>query len=114
MVGAYLGKVVIRMLSAPLSAIMAFVTCLCAIGAFSIFYRYEDIYLMFLFGILGLIIKKWFSNRAYDFGNSCGGNLVDANFRRALLAGKGSFLPFVNRPISIVLIIIPVFLTSVI
>ena len=41
-----------------------------------------------------------------------GGSLVDSNFRRAVLAGKGDMSPFVTRPISLVLILILVFIIA--
>ena len=33
------------------------------------------------------------------------GPMADLNFRRGILAGKGSFLPFVTRPISLIIIL---------
>ena len=35
-----------------------------------------------------------------------GSDLVDSNFRRAVLAGQGDFSPFFTRPVSMVLILI--------
>lgn len=113
LVGSLMGKGVIRILSAPLPMIMAAVVSLCAVGAYSASYRYEDIYLMFFFGILGLIMSK--NNipiAPMILGIVVGGNLVDANFRRAILAGKGSLLPFFTRPVSLVLIAILVLMIA--
>ena len=106
-IGSFMAKGVIRLLSAPLPILMAAVTCLCAVGAFSSSYRFEDIYLMFFFGVVGLLMQKGnFPIAPMILGLVIGGELVDANFRRAVLAGKGSLAPFVTRPLSMVLVAI--------
>jgi putative tricarboxylic transport membrane protein len=107
LIGSFLGKAVIRLLSFPLPLIMASVVCLCAIGAFSASYRFGDIYLMFFFGLIGLAMR-WagIPIAPMILGLVIGGDLVDSNFRRAVLAGKGSLLPFFTRPVSLILLII--------
>ena len=101
LVGTLFGRGIVRMLRAPLPVIMAFVVSLCAIGAFSASRRYQDIIVMFIFGLLGLAMNK---NKIpvppMILGIVVGGALVDANFRRAIMAGHGSFLPFITRPFS--------------
>ncbi len=107
LVGTVMGKAVVKLLSAPLPCIMACVVCLCAVGAYSASYRYEDIYLMFFFGIVGLVMtKNKIPIAPMILGLVVGGSLVDANFRRAAIAGKGSLLPFITRPVSAVLVVI--------
>lgn len=106
-IGSLMGKLVIRILSAPLPMIMAAVACLCVVGAFSASNRFGDIVLMFFFGILGLVMRSWKVPIApMILGIVIGGDLVDANFRRAILAGKMSLWPFFTRPISLILICI--------
>ena len=86
---------------------MAAVICLCSVGAFSNTNRYGDIVVMFVFGVLGLIMKKIKLPIApMVLGIVVGNNLIDANFRRAILAGRGSLLPFVTRPISLALVVL--------
>lgn len=110
-IGTFLGKGVIRMLTAPLPIIMATVACLCAIGSYTTSHAYNDIYIMFFFGVLGVIMRKAkFPIAPLILGIVVGGKLVDANFRRAVLAGKGSFAPFFTRPISLCLVIVLVLL----
>jgi len=105
-IGTFIGRGIVRILSIPLPAIMSVVAILCAIGGFSAYNRIQDVYVMFIFGILGMIMKKLdFPIAPLLLSLVVGGELGDANFRRALLAGKGSFLPFITRPISIVLVI---------
>jgi len=114
LVGTLFGRAIIRMLTAPLPITLAFVVSLCAIGAFSASRRYNDIIVMFLFGLLGLAMNKnKFPIPPMILGIVVGGRLVDAYFRRAIMAGHGSFLPFVTRPFSAVLVSILVILLFV-
>ena len=104
--GTFIGRGIIKLLVTPLPAIMATVTLLCVIGSYAISFRIEDVYLMFIFGILGMSMKKFdFPIAPLILGLILGGTLGDANFRRSIIAGKGSFLPFITRPISLVMVI---------
>ena len=106
LIGTFVGRGIVRVLSIPLPAIMAAVVVLCAMGGFSANNRIPDVYLMFIFGIIGMLMKKLdFPIAPMLLGLVVGGNLADANFRRAILAGKGSFLPFITRPVSAILIL---------
>lgn len=106
LVGTFVGRGIVRVLSIPLPAIMAAVVVLCAMGGYSANNRIQDVYLVFIFGIVGMLMKKLdFPIAPMLLGLVVGGSLADANFRRAILAGKGSFLPFFTRPVSVVLIL---------
>jgi len=110
-IGTLTGRAMCRILEAPLPIIMSMVICLCAIGAYSHSGRYGDIVVMFVFGVIGLIMRKWgIPSAPMVLGIVVGGSLVDSNFRRAVLAGKGSMLPFITRPLSLVLVCILVFI----
>ncbi|MCI8649624.1 MAG: tripartite tricarboxylate transporter permease [Anaerotruncus sp.] len=107
LIGTVTGRMICRVLEAPLPVIMSVVICLCAIGAYSNSNRYGDIVIMFLFGIIGLVLRRWAVPSApLVLGIVVGGGLVDANFRRAFMAGKSSLLPFVTRPISLLLVVV--------
>ena len=113
LIGTVTGRAICRVLEAPLPIIMAAVICLCAVGAYSNSNRYGDIVIMFIFGVIGLIMRKWsIPSSPLVLGIVVGGSLVDSNFRRAVLAGKGDMSPFVTRPISLVLILILVFIIA--
>ncbi len=105
LIGTFLSKPILKALSAPLPIIMATVICLCSMGAFSNSSRESDIVVMFVFGIIGLLMKKTkIPISPMVLGLVVGKELIDSNFRRAILAGRGSLAPFVTRPISLVLI----------
>lgn len=105
LIGTFLCRPILKALSAPLPIIMATVICLSSMGAFSNASRETDIVIMFVFGIIGLLMKK--TNIPISpmvLGLVVGRDLVDSNFRRAILAGHGSLAPFFTRPISLALI----------
>lgn len=110
-IGAFIVKHVVKILIIPMPAIMAGVALLCVIGSYGVSSRIQDVYLMFIFGVLGLLMKKYgFSIAPLVLGLIVSDGLADANFRRGIAAGKGSFLPFFMRPISSVLIVIIAFI----
>ena len=105
LIGTFLCRPILKALSAPLPIIMATVICLCSMGAFSNGSKESDIIVMFIFGLFGLIMKKTgVPISPMVLGLVVGRDLVDSNFRRAVLAGHGSLAPFFTRPISLVLI----------
>lgn len=107
LVGAFLCRPILKVLRAPLPIIMSVVICLCVIGSFSNSSKMSDIIVMFVFGIFGLLMKKnHIPISPMVLGIVVGRDLVDSNFRRAVLAGNGSLLPFVTRPICIVLVLL--------
>ncbi len=106
-VGTFVGRGIVKVLAAPLPAIMAVVILLCVIGTYAVNFQVMDVYVMFAFGLLGLAMREFkFPSAPLILGIVLGGELADGNFRRALMAGKGSFEPFFTRPISAVLIAI--------
>lgn len=106
-IGTFAGRALVRLLAAPLPIILSFVIALCAMGSFGNSGRRGDIFLMFIFGIIGLIMKRnGFPIAPMIIGVVVGSDLVDSNFRRAVLAGQGDFSPFFTRPVSMVLILI--------
>ena len=105
-IGTYAGKGLVRLfVSTPRAAMAAIVGVLCSLGAYASNTNINDIFLAFFFGILGLIMQAHgFPISPLVLGLILGGDLVDIEFRRALMAGRGSVAPFFTRGISIVLI----------
>lgn len=112
LIGTLLGRAIVYVLKAPLPAIMASVALLCVIGSYGVNFRIQDVYLMFFMGILGLFMKRYgFPIAPLLLSLVIGGGLADANFRRAIILGRGSFIPFFTRPISMVMVGALVFMT---
>jgi len=107
LIGTYAGKGLVRLfISTPRTAMSAIVGVLCALGSYAVSTNIYDIFLAFFFGILGLIMKALgFPIAPFVLGLILGSDLLDVNFRRALLAGKGSITPFFTRSVSIAMIV---------
>ncbi len=85
----------------------AIVAVLCSLGSYAASTNINDIYLAFFFGALGIVMNRLgFPVSPLVLGLILGNDLLDMNFRRALLAGKGSIAPFFTRGISIGMIVL--------
>jgi putative tricarboxylic transport membrane protein len=107
LIGTYAGKGLVRLfVSTPRTAMSAIVAVLCALGAYATNIHMVDIYTAFVFGVLGIIMKGLgMPVSPLVLGLILGADLLDVEFRRALLAGKGSIAPFFTRTVSIAMLI---------
>ena len=105
-IGTYAGKGLVRLfVNTPRTAMAAIVGVLCSLGAYAANTNIYDIFLAFSFGVLGIIMQSLgFPTSPLVLGLILGGDLLDVQFRRALMAGKGHIAPFFTRGISIALI----------
>lgn len=106
-IGPSCARFFMKSVTMPTPAIMTIVATLCVIGSFAAGQRVFDVYVMFTFGLLGLYMRKnGFPIAPLLLGMVLGNGIVDTNFRRAMLAGDYSIVPFFTRPISLVLMAI--------
>jgi putative tricarboxylic transport membrane protein len=106
-IGTYAGKGLIRMfVNTPRTAMAAIVAVLCTLGSYAANLNIYDIFTAFFFGVLGTVMSaRGFPVSPMVLGLILGGDLLDVQFRRALMAGKGSIAPFFTRGVSIALIL---------
>lgn len=103
-----LTKALIKIVNIPDAIMNAGIAVLVFVGAYSINNSMFDIFAVLLFGILGFILKIYkYPITATALGFVLG-YLVETNFRRALAMSHGSWLIFIQRPISLVLIIVAI------
>jgi len=101
-------KALIKIVNIPPAIMNAGIVALIFVGAYSINNSMFDIFAVLLFGVLGFILKVYnYPVTATALGFVLG-YLVETNFRRALAMSHGSWLIFIQRPISLVLIIIAI------
>jgi putative tricarboxylic transport membrane protein len=105
-IGTYAGKGLVRLfVSTPRTAMSAIVAVLCSLGAYAANTNILDVYTAFIFGILGVIMNRLgMPVSPLVLGLILGADLLDVEFRKALMAGKGSIAPFFTRGVSMVLI----------
>jgi putative tricarboxylic transport membrane protein len=86
--------------------LMPIVAALCVIGAYAINVSLFDIKVMVILGLIGyLLVEMGYPMAPFVLGVILG-PMIDVNLRRTLLTSNGSILPFITRPLSIILLIL--------
>ncbi|AJC72958.1 C4-dicarboxylate ABC transporter permease [Pseudothermotoga hypogea DSM 11164 = NBRC 106472] len=87
------------------SLVMVAVTVFCIIGSYALRNSVFDVYVMFVFGLIGYAFEKLRIPLAPMILGLILGRTVEDNLRVGLIKTKGSFLPFLSRPISLMLFV---------
>lgn len=101
--GLLLTRPLLTVLSVPRAFLMPIIFTLCTIGSFAIAGRIFDIYVMLAFGVIGMVLRQMDYPMAPLVLGIVLGDLLDKSFRRGMTLSDGSFIPFLTRPISMVL-----------
>ncbi|GAG39877.1 unnamed protein product [marine sediment metagenome] len=98
----------VKLFSLPREILLPIITLLCFIGAFAQKLAMFDIYLMFGFGLLGFFMRKADIPIGPMVLGVILGNMLDENFRRAMLVfERQSILEvLVDRPLGAILLVI--------
>ena len=104
--GLSMVKYVVKILQVPRTKLMPIIFTLCVVGSFAIQSRIFDVRVMIFFGILGFLMNEMEYPVAPMILGLILGTMLDTNFRRALVIAEGEILPFISRPICIVLIVL--------
>jgi putative tricarboxylic transport membrane protein len=100
--GMIRGAVLVTRLPTPLMSV--FIAAFCVIGAFSIRNDMNDVYVMIVFGVVGLVFMRiGLPVTPLAFGLILG-PILEENLRRTLLISRGSWTVFLERPIAATLI----------
>lgn len=83
--------------------LMPVVFVLCTIGSFAIASRIFDVWVMLGFGLIGFALREMNYPMAPLVLGIVLGDILDKNFRRAMVLSDGSIEPLFTRPISAVL-----------
>src|SRR5690606_11760460 len=100
----------VKLLQIPYRLLFLFIVVISAIGVYSVNTSPFDIYLMIGFGLLGYLLRKFNAEPAPMLMGFVLGPMLEENFRRAMLTSRGDLMIFVERPISLGLLIISVLL----
>jgi len=101
--GYLLTKPLLLILRVPYLRLMPVIFVLCTIGAYAITSRVFDVWVMLIFGVIGLLLRMQGFPMAPLVLGVVLGPILDINFRRGLVLSDGSLLPFFTRPVSVVL-----------
>jgi putative tricarboxylic transport membrane protein len=96
----------IRLLRIPYRALFLLILVTCAIGIYSVNNSAFDVYMTAGFGLLGYILRKLDAEPAPLLMGFVLGPALEENFRRSLIVADGNFAVFVQRPISLALLLV--------
>jgi putative tricarboxylic transport membrane protein len=90
----------VRMLKIPYSILYPAILLFICIGVFSVNNSYFDVVTVMLFGLLGYVMMLLGFEPAPLVLGYILGPLMEEHLRRAMLLSRGSFMVFIERPIS--------------
>ncbi|MBV5346378.1 MAG: tripartite tricarboxylate transporter permease, partial [Rhodoferax sp.] len=93
----------VKILLIPRYVLMPAVFIICVTGAYALSGRIFDIYVMFAFGLLGVLLNELDYPVAPLVLGFILGPMAEDNFRRGLMITAGDPSPFFTRPISLAL-----------
>lgn len=106
--GLWVAPKISRMIAVPKNVLLPVVTVLCVVGAFACNNRLFDVGLMFLFGLLGFVMRRRGYPAAPLVLALVLGKMMDSNFRRAvsLAAVKDNpMMEMFGHPITLILLV---------
>ncbi|MDI6809554.1 MAG: tripartite tricarboxylate transporter permease [Candidatus Eisenbacteria bacterium] len=103
----------VSLLKVPYRMLFPAIMVFCAIGIYSVNNSSFEIYLMVIFGILGIVWRMLECSPVPMMLGFVLGPMVEENLRRALQVSRGDLSVFVTRPISLAFIIVTVLILIV-
>jgi putative tricarboxylic transport membrane protein len=98
----------VRLLQVPYRLMFTMILLFCSIGIYSINNNPADVYFTAFFGFVGYVLIKLGLEPAPMLLGFVLGRLMEEKLRQALALSEGSFMTFVERPISALLLVLAV------
>ena len=95
-----------RLLKVPYRLLFIMILLFCCIGIYSINNNPSDVYFMAFFGLVGYVLIKLGLEAAPMLLGFVLGRLMEEKLRQALALSEGSFMTFVERPVSAALLLL--------
>src|SRR5262250_3141827 len=96
----------VRLLKVPYRLLFIMILLFCCIGIYSINNNPSDVYFMAFFGLVGYVLIKFGLEAAPMLLGFVLGRLMEEKLRQALALSEGSFMTFVERPVSAALLLL--------
>jgi putative tricarboxylic transport membrane protein len=96
----------VRLLAVPYRILYLVIAVICAIGVYSVNNASFDVYMTVGFSLLGYVLRKLDAEPAPLLMGFVLGPMVEENFRRSLITSHGDAMVFLQRPISLALLLI--------
>lgn len=97
-------RIFTKLLALPRYFLMPIIFVLCIVGSYAKNNSLFDIGSMMVFGVLGYAMRKAKVPLSPVILGFILGQVLEENLRRALMLSRGSFLPFMTRPVTLVLL----------
>ena len=105
--------VFVKILTLPFTILAPTIYILCVVGGYAPTQTMHDVWLMFLFGVVGYLLRKLDYPVAPAVLAIVLGPLAERSLRQSLLSSQGDAMIFLERPISLVCILIAIALVLV-
>ena len=102
----------VQLLRLPGSILAPLIIVFCVIGAYTLSNNVVEVIIMIGFGIAGYLMRKVDLDPAPLVLAFVLGNILETNFRQALLVGRGTLALFYTRPIAVGLLVVCVALIA--
>ncbi|MGY9015298.1 MAG: tripartite tricarboxylate transporter permease [Rhodospirillales bacterium] len=102
-----------RLASIPRSMLMPVILVFCIIGSFALSTRMFDVWTMIFFGLVGFGFEKMKIPLAPFVIGFILAPIAEENLQMGLMASNGSFLPLIQRPVSLIFVISSIALLSI-
>jgi len=94
------------MLKVPYKILFPLIILFCLVGAYSVRSSSVDIIIMLIFGVFGYLLKKYEYEPAPLILALVLGPMLESNLRQALILSHGGFSIFIERPISLICLLV--------
>ncbi|WP_151718164.1 tripartite tricarboxylate transporter permease [Gemmobacter serpentinus] len=98
----------VKLLKVPYFILFPIIMAMCSIGVYSVASNTWDLYAVAFFGLLGYVMGKLRFEPAPLLLGFVLGPLLEEHLRRALILSRGDAATFINRPISLTLLLLAV------
>lgn len=109
LLGLYCAKFFAKVTLVPRETLAFSVLGVCVLGTYALDNSIFGVWVAFAFGVLGYVMRKCDYSTAPMVLAMVLGQMAEYNLRLALLMGKGSFMIFLRRPISLVVLALALF-----
>ncbi|HYH03881.1 MAG TPA: tripartite tricarboxylate transporter permease, partial [Bacillota bacterium] len=96
----------VQMLKVPYSILAPVVVMICSIGVYSAKNNPMDVIMMFIFGIVGYLLRKFRFELGPLLLAFVLGRIMERSLSQALLISQGDFSIFITKPISAIILAI--------
>ena len=104
--GKYISREFAKILNLPYPLLAILIMVLGIVGAYSLRNNFTDILILFSFSFIGYFFDKFnYSSSAFVLGLILG-RIAENSLRKQLIVDNGSWLGFITRPLSLIILII--------